>query len=59
MLKPGDAAAEDVLHISLNKTVFIIMTSNRAGLEFSGTLESAGLSLFLMAGGIEDRILTA
>ena len=42
----GDAAAEDEIHISLNKTVFIIMTSNRAGLEFSGTLEASGLRLF-------------
>ena len=46
MLEPGDAAAKDEIHVSLNKTVFIIMTSNRAGLEFSGTLEASGLRLF-------------
>ena len=46
MLKPGDAAAEDEIHITLDKAILIIMTSNRAGLEFSGTLEASRLSLF-------------
>ena len=46
MLEPGNAAAEDEIHVSLNKTVFIIMTSNRAGLEFSGTLKPPGCASF-------------
>ena len=46
MLKPGDSTAEDEIHITLDKAIFIIMASYGPGLEFSGTLESAGLSLF-------------
>ena len=34
------------IHITLDKAIFIIMASYGPGLEFSGTLESAGLSLF-------------
>ena len=46
MLKPGNSTAEDEIHITLDKAIFIIMASYGPGLEFSGTLESAGLSLF-------------
>ena len=59
MLKPGNSTAEDEIHITLDKAIFIIMASYGPGLEFSGTRESAGLSLFLWQGCIEDRILTA
>ena len=59
MLKPGNSPAEDELHITLDKAIFIIMASYGPGLEFSGTLESAGLSLLYRQRGFEDRNLTA
>ena len=42
MLKPGDSTAEDEIHITLDKAIFIIMASYGPGLEFSGTLNPPG-----------------
>lgn len=59
VFKPGDAAAENEIHISLNVAVPVAMSAECPGPEFTGPLETARLCLFRGKRGGKKSILAA